>query len=98
MRFDRNTQQAPNSNYAGELISVYNCPSDPSSTERITSGMKHADEWMHSVPATTPRSYMESMAVYDCSKDGVSPNGYCLSPGGEGFYSETGYLAYRARN
>ena len=88
----KNSAQAPNSNYAGELIPVYSCPSDPSSTLRITSGTMYADDFMHSVPATTPRSYMESEEVYDCST-GLSPNGYCLKGGGQGFYADTGYYA-----
>ena len=97
LNFGKNTQQAPNSNYAGELIPVYSCPSDPSSTERITSGTMYADELMHSVPATTPRSYMESEEAYDCST-GLSPNGYCLKWGGQGFYADTGYFPRGACN
>ena len=84
LNFSRNSTQLPNSGYAGVLVPGYSCPSDPTATERITSGMKHADDFMHDVPATTPRSYFPSGQVQRCS-DGLSPNGYCLATGGEGF-------------
>ena len=88
----KNTMQSPNVNFAGVLISGYSCPTDASSTERITSGTKHADEFMHDAPATTPRSYMASSYVDKCNDTAHNPfgnsrdwNGYCLPTGGEGF-------------
>jgi len=79
----KNSRQAPNSSYAGEIIPAYSCPSDSSARERITSGTKHGNDFMNGVPATTPRSYVESSGVYTCPT--LSPNGYCLSTGGAGF-------------
>jgi len=87
--FGKNAQQDPNIQYADELISLYSCPSDPSSTERITSGIKHATDYMSGAEATTPRSYMQSGWVVRCS-DGLSANGYCLDTGGEGFQAWSG--------
>lgn len=93
--FRKNTRQQPNINYAGELLAVYCCPSDPSSEERITSGTRHANDFMSAAPTTSPRSYMQSGAVYKCSS--LSPNGYCLETGGEGFQAWTGYQKTGAR-
>ena len=88
----KNTMQSPNVNFAGVLVAGYCCPTDPSATERITSGVKHADEYMHNAPATTPRSYMASSYVDKCNDTAHNPfyqsrdwNGYCLNTGGEGF-------------
>ncbi len=88
--FGKNARQKPNIDYAGELLPWNICPSDPSATERITSGTRHATDFMSSAPATTPRSYIQSGWVYQCSQ-GRSPNGYCLDTGGEGFQAWTGY-------
>lgn len=95
--FGKNSRQSPNANYAGALISTYNCPSDPSSTQRITNGTKHANDYMSSVPATTPRSYFASGFVYRCNDSAHnpnqwtrSPNGYCSDTGGEGFQAWKG--------
>jgi prepilin-type N-terminal cleavage/methylation domain-containing protein/prepilin-type processing-associated H-X9-DG protein len=89
----KNTTQLPNVKFAGMSIAGYSCPTDASATERITSGVKHADEFMHSAPATTPRSYMASAYVVKCNDTAHNPfnvsrdwNGYCLAnTGGEGF-------------
>lgn len=75
MDFGKNTRQVPNVDYADELIAFLICPSDSSARERVTSGTKHANEFMGTAPATTTRSYMGSHTVFDCSK-GLSPNGY----------------------
>lgn len=90
--FGKNCQQQPNIEFAGELVSAFICPSDPSSSEKITSGSKHADEYMHGAVGTAPRSYMQSGWVNRCS-DGLSPNGYCSDMGGEGFLAWTGIRA-----
>lgn len=93
----KNTKQAPNVNFAGTLISAYNCPTDPSSTERITTGTKHACDFMNSAPATSPRSYMASGYVESCLNPSQNPggvarshNGYCSNTGGEGFQAWRG--------
>ena len=81
--FGKNSRQAPNIDYAGVLIPVFACPSDPSASEVITTGTKHANEFMSGALATSPRSYMQSSGAYSCPN--LSPNGYCSTPGGEGF-------------
>jgi prepilin-type N-terminal cleavage/methylation domain-containing protein/prepilin-type processing-associated H-X9-DG protein len=83
--FGQNSHQPHNAPYAGELVPAFSCTSDPSAVERITSGNKHADEFLHSVPATTGRSYFLSGYVNRTgTTDGVSPNGYTLATGGPG--------------
>ena len=62
---------------------MFACPSDPSAAEVITTGKKHANEYLSGASATTPRSYMESSGAYSCPNP--SENGYCISPGGRGF-------------
>jgi prepilin-type N-terminal cleavage/methylation domain-containing protein/prepilin-type processing-associated H-X9-DG protein len=97
LNFGRNAQQAPNLNYAGTLIPAYVCPSDPSSTERITTNPKHAYDFLNVAPATAPRSYMASGYVESCLNTSRNPggavrsaNGYCLNTGGEGFQAYWG--------
>ena len=81
--FTKSTRQSPNSACAGLLIPTFSCPTDPSSIQRITSGKKHANEFMNSAPATTPRSYAASGSVSRT----LSANGYSLNTGGPGFQS-----------
>jgi prepilin-type N-terminal cleavage/methylation domain-containing protein/prepilin-type processing-associated H-X9-DG protein len=90
--FGKNCRQLPNSNFAGQLVPGYGCPSDASALERITSGTKHGDDYLHDVPVTAPRSYLASGPVMRCS-DGLSPNGYCSTTGSEGFSSWAGINA-----
>jgi len=97
LNFGKNSRQTPNIDYAGVLIPTYSCPSDRSSTERITSGTKHAKDYMGSAPATTPRSYFASGYVHRCNDSAhnpngwnYSPNGYCSNTGGEGFQAWKG--------
>lgn len=87
--FTKSTRQSPNSAYAGTLVPVFACPTDPSSVQRITTGTRHGKDFMGSAPATTPRSYIASRSVTCCSK-GTSANGYCLDTGGPGFESAAG--------
>jgi prepilin-type N-terminal cleavage/methylation domain-containing protein/prepilin-type processing-associated H-X9-DG protein len=82
----------PNLVYAGTVISTYVCPTDPSSTERVTKNPKHARDCMNAVPATTGRSYFASGWVHNCINTSKNPsgelkshNGYCLNTGGDGF-------------
>jgi prepilin-type N-terminal cleavage/methylation domain-containing protein len=80
---------APNRDYAGVLIKTYICPSDPLGERVITSGTRYAVDFMNGVPATSATNYMESGWVWDCKQDGKTPVGFCLSPGGVGFASDT---------
>jgi prepilin-type N-terminal cleavage/methylation domain-containing protein/prepilin-type processing-associated H-X9-DG protein len=86
--FSQNSKQPHNAPYAGELVSAFSCPSDPSAVERITSGKKHADEFLHTVPATTPRSYFSSGYVNKTGTDPISANGYSLKTGGAGIHTD----------
>ncbi|HVV99606.1 MAG TPA: DUF1559 domain-containing protein [Planctomycetaceae bacterium] len=85
LNFSVSSRVAPNAQYAGNLIPIYNCPSDPLGDKVLTSGTLYASDFMNSVAAVAPHSYMLSGLVYDCSANGNSPNGYCLTPGGAGF-------------
>ena len=82
--FGRSTRQSPNVELAGERMAVFACPSDPSASEVITSGTRYGAYFMAGAPATSPRSYMGSMQVYDCAH-GLSPSGYCLDGSGNNF-------------
>jgi prepilin-type N-terminal cleavage/methylation domain-containing protein/prepilin-type processing-associated H-X9-DG protein len=90
--FGKNSHQSPNIEYAGALVPIYACPSDPSSTERITSGRKHAYDYMGDAPGTTPRSYFASGVVAKSPDN--SPNGYSLTTGGEGFQAWQGIYSH----
>jgi len=85
LNFSASSRVAPNQQYAGMVLPVFICPSDPMGLRVISSGTKYAPDFMSSVPATAGHNYMLSGHVYDCTADGNSPNGYCLNPGGPGF-------------
>jgi prepilin-type processing-associated H-X9-DG protein len=99
LRFDRSCAEGspdpslptynPNLVHAGTLVSGFSCPTDPSSTERITTGRRHANEFMSVAPATTPCSYLTSGQVNYCPD--LSWNGYCSKTSGEGFQPNDWY-------
>jgi prepilin-type N-terminal cleavage/methylation domain-containing protein len=80
----KSSRQAPNAALAGTLVPGFACPSDSSAIEVITSGTKHAVDYLSGVPATAPMSYFESSGAWGCPAPS-GYNGYCLSTGGQGF-------------
>lgn len=91
LNFSVSSRVAPNVQYAGTVLSVYQCPSDPiaGQTRKGSSSPATAAfgvDFMSGAPATTAHNYSLSGMVYSCATDGTSPAGFCLSPvGGEGF-------------
>jgi prepilin-type N-terminal cleavage/methylation domain-containing protein/prepilin-type processing-associated H-X9-DG protein len=86
--FSVSSRMPPNSAYAGVVVKIYVCPADPNGEKVLTrTGSKYAADFMDvdGVPATAGTNYMQSGTVYDCGRDGRSPAGLCLSPGGAGF-------------
>jgi prepilin-type N-terminal cleavage/methylation domain-containing protein/prepilin-type processing-associated H-X9-DG protein len=96
LKFNKNCWEGtdadnPNRVYAGVVMPPYVCPTDPLSTERVTSGTRHAAPAFNVLVATTGRSYSASGWVHICSPyhthnpsdEPLSPNGYCLNTGGD---------------
>ena len=88
LNFSVSSRVAPNAQFAGTVMPVFGCPSDPTSGRAASGSDNYAIDFLGALPATTAHNYMLSGPVFDCNSDGGSPNGFCITPGGPGFAAD----------